>query len=137
VVAELAIAIAVLVVTAFLVNAVPARQAVALPFATSWTTLGVQVNADVSPARVGPGNVVHIYVLSAAGRPNAVPELDATLTPPDSSIGPITVPLRLVSPGHYSAERVDFPIPGTWVLKVKIRTTAIDEDVVQALFGVH
>ena len=137
VVAELAVAVAVLVVTAFLVNAVPARQAVALPFATSWTTLGVQVNADVAPARVGPGNAVHIYVLSSAGRPNAVPELDATLTPPGTTIGPIAVPLRLVSPGHYSAEGVDLPLAGTWVLKVKVRTTAIDEDVVQASFGVH
>ena len=50
VLAEVAIALAVLAVTALLVNAVPAKQAADLPFSASFTTLGVQVNAIVSPA---------------------------------------------------------------------------------------
>ena len=137
VVAELLVVAAVLSATAVLVDAVPARQAVSLPFSTSWTTLGVQVNAVVSPARVGPGNVLHLYVLGPTGTPRAVPELDASLSLPSASIGPIAVPLRLVGPGHYADERLDLPAAGTWVLEVTVRTTAIDEDVVRASFGVH
>ena len=137
VVAELVVVAAVLAATAVLVDTVPARQAVTAPFSTSWSTLGVQVDATVAPARVGPGNVLHITVLSPAGTPRAVPEVDAALSLPSASLGPIPVPLRLVGPGHYTADRLDLPAAGTWVLAVTVRTTAIDEDVVRASFGVH
>jgi len=137
VLAELVIAVAVLGVTAALVNAVPAAQAVAQPFTYSVTTLGVQVNTIVSPAVVGPTNVVHVYVLSSSGTPRAVPELDMTLTLPSASIGPLTVPLRLAGPGHYYADNVDIPVAGSWVMKLTVRTDAIDEQEVTTIVPVR
>jgi copper transport protein len=137
VLAEIAIALAVLAVTALLVNAVPAKQAADLPFSTSFTTLGVQVNAIVSPARAGAGNQVHVYVLSEQGTPKAIPELDASLSLPAQNLGPLSVPLVVGGPGHYYATNVDIPVAGMWALKITVRTDAIDEQVVSANLPVH
>jgi copper transport protein len=134
---ELTIALAVLAVTAFLVNEVPAKQAAGLPFSTSFTTLGVQVNAIVDPARAGSGNEIHVYVLSSLGTPKAIPELDATLSLPSENLGPLTIPLRIGGPGHYYAIHVDIPVTGTWILRITVRTDAIDEQVVSMPFPVH
>jgi len=137
VLAEIAIALSVLAVTALLVNAVPAKQAAALPFSTSFATLGVQVNAIVDPAKAGTGNEVHVYVLSRLGAPAAIPELDATLTMPAESLGPLAVPLHIGGLGHYYATNVDIPVAGTWILKFTVRTDPIDEQVVPVTLPVH
>jgi len=137
VLAEIAIALAVLAVTALLVNAVPAKQAAALPFSTSFSTLGVQVNAIVDPARAGTGNQVHVYVLSQLGTPKAVPELDMTLSLPAENLGPLTVPLRISGPGHYYADNVDIPVAGDWIVRFTVRTDAIDEQVVPVTMHVR
>jgi copper transport protein len=137
VLAEIGIALSVLAVTALLVNAVPAKQAAALPFSTSFTTLGVQVNAIVGPAKAGAGNEVHVYVLSSQGAPVAIPELDATLTLPAENLGPLAIPLHIGGLGHYYATNVDIPVAGTWILKFTVRTDAIDEQVVPVTLPVH
>jgi len=137
VVAELAVAFAVLGVTAALVNDVPAKQAADLPFSYSFSTLGVQVNTIIDPARTGSANQVHVYVLSSLGTPRAIPELDITTSLPSQSIGPITVPLVISGPGHYYAGHVDFPVAGTWVLTYTVRTDAIDETVTRTVLPVH
>ena len=135
--AEVALALAVLAVTALLVNAVPAKQAASQPFSQSFNTLGVQVNAIVAPARTGPGNQFHLYVLGRLGQPVAIPELDAAISLPSEGIGPITIPLVVAGPGHYRATDVTIPVAGDWILKLTVRTTAIDEDVVTAVLPVR
>ncbi len=137
VVAELAVALAVLGVTALLVNSVPASQAAARPFSTSFNTLGVQVNVVMDPARTGPVNRIHIYVLSSAGTPKAVPELDASLSLEAEHLGPLQVPLRVGGPGHYYATHVDIPVAGRWTLTITVRTDAIDEEVVPVVVPVR
>jgi len=137
VLAELTVAVAVLGVTAALVNAVPAGQAVAQPFTYSVSTLGVQVNTIVSPAVAGSTNQIHVYVLSSAGTPRAVPELDLSLSLPSESIGPLTVPLTLAGPGHYYADDVDIPVAGSWTLHLTVRTDAIDEQEVTTTLPVR
>ena len=137
VVAELAIVLAVIGVTAALVNDVPAGQAAALPFAYSFTTLGVQVNTIVDPARAGIGNEVHVYILSSAGTPEAVPEFDLSITLPSQSIGPLPVPLVISGPGHYYANHFVIPVAGSWILKYTVRTDAIDEQEVTTVLPVH
>ena len=135
--AEVALALAVLAVTALLVNAVPAKQAASQPFSQSFNTLGVQVNAIVAPATTGPGNQFHFYVLGRLGQPVAIPELDAAISLPSEGIGPITIPLVVAGPGHYRANDVTIPVAGDWILKLTVRTTAIDEDAVTAVLPVH
>lgn len=134
---EIGIIMAVLAVTALLVNAVPARQAANEPFIQTFNTLGVQVNAIIDPARAGPGNQFHFYVLGRDGQPKAIPELDAAITLPGQGIGPLTIPLRVASPGHYLDDRVDIPLAGSWTLKLTVRTSPIDEQVLYATVPVH
>ena len=135
--AEVALALAVLAVTALLVNAVPAKQAASEPFSQSFNTLGVQVNAIVAPASTGSGNQFHFYVLGRLGQPVAIPELDAAISLPSQGIGPITIPLVVAAPGHYRATDVTIPVAGDWILKLTVRTTAIDENVVTAVLPVR
>ena len=137
VLADIAIALVILAVTALLVNAVPARQAAGLPFSTSFTTLGVQVNAIVDPARAGTTNQFHVYILSSTGTPKAIPELDVSLSLPAEHLGPLTIPLVIEGPGHYRADNVDIPVAGEWVLQFTVRTDAIDEQVVSVPLAVH
>ena len=137
VVAELVIALAVVGVTAALVNDAPARQAVSQPFTHSFSTLGVQVNTIVDPALAGQANEVHVYVLSSAGTPKAIPELDLSATLPSQSIGPLDVPLVVSGPGHYIANRFVLPVAGNWVLTYTVRIDAIDEQVVTAVMPVR
>jgi copper transport protein len=125
--AEFAIALVVLAVTALLVNTPPAKQAANVPFSQSFSVLGVQVNAIVAPAKAGPGNQVHFYVLGPSGQPTAIPELDAAITLRSEGIGPLPIPLEVASPGHFRATDVDIPYAGNWTLKVTVRTSAIDE----------
>ena len=135
--AELVLAVAVVGVTAALVNEVPAGQAAGLPFTYSFSTFGVQVNTIVDPSRAGPANRVHVYVLSNLGTPKAVPELDMSISLPSQSIGPIAIPLVIRGPGHYYARRVDIPVAGNWTLKFTVRTDAIDEQVRTTTLPVH
>ena len=46
--------------------------------------------------------------------------------------GPLTIPLVVATVGHYRATGVTIPLAGNWILKLTVRTTAIDEDVVTA-----
>ncbi len=137
VLAEIAIAFCVLGVTSLLVNAAPAKQAAAQPFSQSFSVLGVQVNALVSPAHVGPGNQFHFYVLGRLGQPVGIPELDASVSLASEGIGPIEIPLVLGGPGHYLDTNVDLPIAGNWQLKLTVRTSPIDEQEVFATVPVH
>jgi len=124
VVAEIALVVAVLGVTALLVEDVPARQAAGLPFAASVTTAGTQVNTIVDPARAGIGNEIHVYLLSGLGTPEAVLGLDAVLRLPSGHVGPVRVPMHLSGPGHYYATDVVFPVAGTWDLTLTVRTAS-------------
>jgi copper transport protein len=137
VVVELGIALAVVGVTGALVNDVPARQADGQPFSYSFTALGVQVNTIIDPARAGQINQVHVYILSSLGTPRAVPEFDLSVSLPLRSIGPLTIPLVVSGPGHYTANRFVLPVAGDWVLKYTVRTDAIDDQVVRTVLAVH
>jgi copper transport protein len=124
---ELLIGAVVLALTALLVNAQPARAALARPFATE-VKAGDRLLVDVvvDPARAGP-LTLHIYVLDTDGAPADVPDVRAALTLPGAGVEPIQVPLRTAGTGHFLVSGLDVPIKGTWTLLVAVRTGAIDE----------
>jgi copper transport protein len=134
---EIAIALVVLGVTALLVNAAPAKQAANQPFSQSFNVLGVQINAVVAPAKPGPGNQVHFYVLGRHGQSVAIPELDAAISLPSAGIGPLAIPLFVASPGHFRANDFDIPLAGDWRLKLTVRTSPIDEQELFATVPIH
>jgi copper transport protein len=136
--AEIGLAVAVLAVTAALVNAVPGATAVDdAPAATGGlfnTTIhgsltAIQVTVD--PADVGPTEV-EINISAHDGSPIDPEEVTSSLTLPDRDIGPLDLTLQRIGPGQYVAQGAQIPYSGTWDLEVVARTTDIDQDRVTA-----
>jgi copper transport protein len=124
--AETAIAVAVLAVTALLVNAQPARSALAQPFNGEMRNDMVVVNVTLDPAKAGPTDL-HIYTLSPTGQQLEVQELTARFTLPSDDVGPLTVAVQRAGPGHFSAYDFNLPLRGDWTLEVKTLLSDIDE----------
>ena len=114
--AETVIAVVVLAVTALLVNAQPARSALARPFSAEMRSDLVLVDVTVDPAKAGPA-AFHLYTLSPQGGQQEVQDLTATLTLPSQDVGPLTVPLQRAGPGHFSAYNFTLPLRGDWKLR--------------------
>jgi copper transport protein len=147
---ETGIAAVLLGLTAFLVNAEPARAEVArernaaqgvagggpaslaVPFDTGAGPAGRgQVALVLLPGQVGR-NEIHLSVLDAGGAPKDVPELRATITLRERSLGPLQVPVSYGgAPGHYIAGNVQIPLPGHWELALVVRTSEVDETTVR------
>ncbi|MET8760210.1 copper resistance protein CopC [Lentzea sp. NPDC004782] len=83
------------------------------------------------------GNEVHLAVLDERGRPKDVAEVGATLSHPERSPGPLTVPLRYSGlPGHYISDALSLPVSGRWEMSLKIRTSDVDEAIVHVSVGI-
>ena len=121
---EVVFAVAVLGMTALLVNAIPARDALALPYSTD-ARAGPEVIVDVSvePAKAGPLDL-HLYTLTSAGAPVPVTAVDASLTLRDGDIGPLVVPLVRAGPNHFASYGFDLPVAGQWVLSLVVEERA-------------
>lgn len=146
VVLEAGLAAVLLAVTAHLVNAVPAsaevaaRQPVqaaaaqgpvnlAVPFDTgSGTETGRGLVAVVvAPATVG-ANELHLSVLTRAGLPRDIAELQASFALAEKALGPLPVRLQTSGvPGHYLAVGTVLPLPGHWILTLTVRTSDVDQ----------
>jgi copper transport protein len=138
---EVALAVAVLVVTALLVNAVPGERAAGAggtaggPFDTQLTEDDIVLTLDVDPAEVGPVSI-HLYLNEPGGAPVEAEEVTATLALPERDLGPIDVPLVAFGQGHWSADGAEIPLPGDWELEVVARTTDIDQTVFETVVPV-
>jgi copper transport protein len=123
---EAFLGVAVLGVTAALVNTAPARVAYVDPIDTTVAgPEGSRVQLKIDPAKQGQ-NVADVY-LERRGTLLQVPELTARLLPRDGGSGPLNVAFGAAEPGHYVADRMTIPYPGHWTLRLQIRTSAIDE----------
>src|SRR5581483_4620630 len=133
--AETVIAVVVLAVTSLLVNAQPARSALAKPFSAEMRSELVLVDVTVDPAKAGPSNL-HFYTLSPTGGQQEVQDLTATMTLPDQDVGPLAVPVQRAGPGHFSAYNFNIPLRGSWKLEVKALLSEIDEATVSTTIPV-
>jgi len=131
VLAEAALGVVVLGVTAALVNAAPARVAYVDP--VNVTVPGVdggQVQVRVNPAKQGE-NVADLYLVAPGGRLIIPPEVTARLLAPEGEdVAPLPVELGSAEPGHYVATNLTVPTPGKWTLRVTVRTSEIDEQTI-------
>jgi len=136
---EVAIGIAVLAITAQLVATPPgARPAAAEAVAPSTVATqqvgmadGGRIEIELDPARVGP-SALTVLVSDPAGRPWDVPEVTANLSLHEQGLGPLPVTLQRVGPGEYASSGLSLPMAGTWQVQVKVRTTEIDQELLQA-----
>jgi copper transport protein len=137
--AEVGLAVAVLAVTALLVNAVPGESDTAGggggPYSTQVTEDGVVLSLDVDPAAVGPV-ALHLYLNEPNGDPVLPEEVGLTLTLPEEDLGPLTVPLVDFGQGHYSADGAELPLAGDWEVEVLVRTSDIDQTLFEAVVPV-
>ncbi|MFD9132939.1 copper resistance protein CopC [Streptomyces bottropensis] len=151
VLAESALAVAVLVVTTMLTSTPPARTASAagsaprdpaasaasaapdrtltltIPFDTGGRTANAQGTATVSlvPAATG-GRTVELRLTGADGRPADVPEAAMAFTLPAENLGPLGVTLRPDGAGRRVGE-VRLPLAGRWTVSLTVRSSDIDQ----------
>ena len=118
---EVALGLAVLVVTALLVNAQPARSALtpglfagSVSAGSGQSAMTIQVTVD--PARVGV-NAVHVYTLTPKGADLPVRSMSAKFVSGDTS-----VPANLVrgGPNHFLSSNATFPTTGKYQMLVEV-----------------
>ena len=84
-----------------------------------------KVQIVLEPGRVGE-NAVEALILGPDGGIATVPEIRLSFTLPSQDVGPIDG--RLTDKGGYwGTDSLILPIPGTWTMKVTIRTSDIDQ----------
>jgi len=109
VLAEAAVAAGVLAATALLVNAVPARTALATPVTKELVAGKAVVDVTIDPAKAGPA-AVHVYTLSQTGEELPVGNVAVRL-------GSLDVPVARAGPAHFVAYGFTLPA-GTQRLQV-------------------
>jgi len=148
VLAETAVAVAVLAVTTLLTGTEPARTAEAAaradaaatgqpsvggrpvslvtPFDTGGPGGKGSAQLDLDPGRSG-GNTLHLRLTDPGGRAMDVPEVKVSFTLEAQDIGPLQASLKEVVAGHWTASGLQLPMPGTWKASVTVRTSDIDQ----------
>jgi copper transport protein len=124
--AEVALAAAVIGVTAALVSYAPASAGSDL-LAKSLKLGPATMELTVEPLRAGPQEV-HVYLFDArtGAALDDIDELQVTAELPDKDVGPLEVPLRKAGPGHYTTSAATISPGGDWTLDVKLRTDRFD-----------
>ncbi|MEU6278028.1 copper resistance protein CopC [Streptomyces populi] len=142
VLAEVAAGILVLVITTMLTGTQPGRAATesadataAVRRVTSRTTVvpfdvGTpgghgKAQIELTPGQVGE-NSVQAVVFGPDGGLVTVPEVRLTFTLESQKVGPIDAGITDKG-GYWTSDGLTLPLPGTWTMKVTIRTSDLDE----------
>jgi copper transport protein len=133
---EVAIAAVILVITALLVNAAPARAQSSGPVSLTLKSKQVWVYVDVAPGVAGP-NDMHFTALPTGGGPATVDDMTVQLTRPGEDLPPFTVPLQKLGAGHYYAPLYDIPYSGDWQMTIRVQLGQTDEAVLTSPFTVR
>ncbi|WP_240434868.1 copper resistance protein CopC [Streptomyces sp. YIM 130001] len=146
VLAEAAVAVAVLAVTTVLTGVEPGRTEeeasnrqqsassseqsgptnLELPFDTGGENGRGTVRLELTPGRTG-NNDLHLFADTPGGKPFDVPEIKVSLTLKAKDIGPLPVTPEHITTGHWSASGVQVPMGGDWQFSVTVRTSDIDQ----------
>jgi copper transport protein len=133
---EVAIAAVILVITALLVNAAPARAESSGPVSLVMKSKQVWVYVDIAPGAAGP-NDMHFTALPTGGGPATIADMTVQLTRPGEDLPPFTVPLQKLGAGHYYAPLYDIPYSGKWQMTVRVQLGQTDEAVLTSPFTVR
>jgi copper transport protein len=129
---EVGLAVVVLVVTAFLVNSRPAKDAYAPPYSGRSTAGPLTVQVDIYPARKGL-NGLHVYTVGAGGRTRDVEQVTGFVQKGDERI---TVDPKHKSLGHYEDLSLVLPAKGTWTIDLEIRVSDVDSYETKQTFSI-
>jgi copper transport protein len=143
---EVVFGLAVIGVTAALVNTPPARTAYTPPFHTTKrieagpgiapVLEGASVQVDIKPARAG-ANIIDVFITGANGDLMRVREVSGLLQAPRAGLTSLPVAITSGEPGHYVATAVSIPFPGRWTLRLDLRTSDFDETSLPITFTVR
>ncbi|WP_407835798.1 copper resistance protein CopC [Streptomyces sp. DSM 116496] len=142
---EAVLGLCVIALTAALTSTEPARSEASAAAAMSRVAgpVSVEVAFDTGGPKgsgsalviIDPGlpgaNGVHVTLTDPADMPLDVPAVEASLTSPSHGIGPLPIPLRRVSEGHWTVPDFQVPMPGDWELALTVRTSDIDQTTVR------
>ena len=137
---ESAFGLVVLVVTALLVDSIPARVSYDVPFsarATATNAAGdtAPVIIDIDSTRVGV-TAMHVYAYTSYGDPLPLASVSAFLAP--AAGGPVTrTELPYAERGHAATDAVLIPRPGTWTITVQLTTGDGTTLTAKATYGVR
>jgi copper transport protein len=140
--AELGIAVAILGLTAVLVNTATGRESYAptvsasQAFSTGGPGGAGTVHVLVEPARLGP-NTIEVDFTKADGEAFLPAQVTAALYFPARNLGPLPVTLTRTGPGQYLASGATVTFTGQWALQVIVRSDAFDETSVTFPVGIH
>ncbi len=84
-----------------------------------------KVQVELTPSRVGE-NQVQMVIYGPDGGIATVPELRLSFTLDGRKIGPLDAKVGNRG-GYWAAEALNLPLPGTWTMKVTVRTSDIDQ----------
>jgi copper transport protein len=122
--------LAVLAVTAVLVNTIPGRAQSTMvgPFDQTVAMGAVQANVGVTPAQAGP-NQVHITFLDSGGQPIAAAQnVQVSFTQTQAGVGPLSRAMVPAGTGHYVLDTKDLAIPGTWQVEFLVRLGDFEQE---------
>ncbi|WP_328398924.1 copper resistance protein CopC [Streptomyces sp. NBC_00390] len=99
---------------------------ITLPFDTGGENGKGRLRLSLDPARSG-SNEMNVWAESPDGKPLDAPEVKVSFTLKAKQIGPLPITPDRVAAGHWSANAVQIPMPGSWQVKVTVRTSDIDQ----------
>jgi copper transport protein len=135
---EVVLGVIILVVTALLVNAAPARGQSSGPYLATLKSDKVSFDITVTPAKRG-ANEMHLFTLDPSGTGTTVDatEVSAEMSQPAKDIAPIEVKLIRLAPGHYTSAGFSVPFAGDWKLTVKAVLNDVDESSATTTVPIH
>ena len=123
--AEAVLLVAVLALTAIVINVPPARTAVVAKTDRVDITQRVDtgnVQLSVDPAIVGP-NTVAVRYTDGTGQPiNVANSMSIEFSQPSAGLEPITRQVPASEPGVFVIQGNELSIPGTWTITIAVRT---------------
>ena len=123
---EVGLLVAVLALTALLVNVRPAISE-ATTVASGAAVVGERTAQVVlDPARTG-GTALHVYLTSPRGTLDRAQDIAVSATLAERDIGPLTLSVFDAGPNHVTNPDVDLPLPGAWTITVTARYGEFEE----------
>jgi copper transport protein len=148
VLAEFAVAVVVMVITTVLTVTLPGRAEAEsaasarttapgeptassnlIPFDVGTPNGHGKIQIDLAPGTVGK-NSIQAVLFGPDGGVATVPEVRVTFTLKAQDVGPIDAKMENRG-GYWATDTLQLPLPGTWTMKITIRTTDIDQVTVE------